>query len=147
MEGHFANPLAPRGPTERGKVRCSLARSARPSNLPADTVIAVGSTATDWVTLLFTTLGGGVSGLCCRHIRSPDRERRQARTEARNAVKTAEKAVSLEDDEELDAALEDLATKAMLAGLPRFLVDLYSESKHLTYGTFVREQKKQKRKA
>lgn len=57
------------------------------------------------------------------------RERCQARTEVRGALNRADNAVSVEDDEELDAALEDLATKAMLAALPRFLVDLYSWSK------------------
>jgi hypothetical protein len=95
----------------------------------ADTVVAVGSTATDWITLLLTTLGGGAVGSVVTTYGAQTRERRQARAEARGAVKIAEKAVSIEDDEELEAALEDLATKAMLAGLPRFLVDLYSESK------------------
>jgi len=92
-------------------------------------VTHMGSAATDWVTLLFTTLGGGVVGSIVATYGSQTRERRQARAEAREAIKRAEKAAVHGTYEDFDAALEDLETRAMLAGLPRFVMNLYRKAR------------------
>jgi hypothetical protein len=91
----------------------------------------MGSSGTDWPSLLLTTLGAGVIGSVVTLFGSQTRERRQARAAARKAITRAEKAALHGTHEEFDAALEDLETAAMLAAFPRFLTDLYRKGREV----------------
>jgi hypothetical protein len=71
---------------------------------------------------------------------SQTHERRKARAEAREAIKRAENVALHGTNGDFNAALEDLETKAMLAALPRFLTDLYRDSRH-AYLYYVQQEK------
>jgi hypothetical protein len=92
-------------------------------------VSAMSGTPSGWAPLLLTTLGGGVLGSVVATYGAQARDRRQARAQAREAMRRAEKVAMTGTGEELDAALEDLETSAMLARLPKNLIDLYSEAR------------------
>jgi hypothetical protein len=89
----------------------------------------MGSTPTDWVTLALTTLGGGAVGSIVTTYTSQTRERRQARSDAREAITRAEKVAFLRNEDAFHDALETLETKAMLAGMPRHLTTLYRKAR------------------
>lgn len=86
---------------------------------------------TAWATLAFTTLGGGVVGSIVTTYASQSRERRRARADAREAIRKADRLATdpprtVHND--FIAALDNLETAAMLAGLPRALTELHREA-------------------
>jgi hypothetical protein len=89
-----------------------------------------------WVTLIFTTLGAGAVGSIITTYGSQTRERRAARAQARDclrrAVNLARTLNPLHAD--ITAALDELDTSAMIAGLPRGLVDLHREAPYAAPG-------------
>jgi hypothetical protein len=89
----------------------------------------MASAPTDWVTLVLTTLGGGAVGSIVATYTGQTRERRQARSEAREAIMRAEKVASPASTDAFGDALETLETKAMLASMPRHLTTLYRKAR------------------
>ena len=105
-----------------------------------------------WLAIIFTTLGGGAVGSIVTTYGTQTRERRAARAKARDSLRRVQRAarpqpgllppVANAGHSALLAALDDLDTNAMLAGLPSGLVTLYREAtvrywvKVVTAGTF-----------
>jgi hypothetical protein len=86
---------------------------------------------TSWVVIIFTTLGAGATGALITTYGTQTRERRAARAQARESLRRAEQAstrAAVTPHPVLIAALDDLDTRAMLAGLPSRLVELHREA-------------------
>lgn len=86
---------------------------------------------TAWATLAFTTLGGGAVGSIVTTYASQSRERRRARADAREAIRKADCLAAdppRSPHNDFIAALDNLETAAMLAGLPRALTELHREA-------------------
>lgn len=86
---------------------------------------------TDWVTLAFTTLGAGAVGSIITAYAPQVRERRRARAHAREAIRKADYLAAnppRTPQNEFIAALDNLETAAMLAGLSRTLVELHRDA-------------------
>lgn len=87
--------------------------------------------ATGWLPLVFTTLGGGAVGSLIASYGSQARERRAARCEAMAFLQRFEiargrkPAIAGNDFDDNDLA--ELETRCLLAGMPRYLVDLYKQ--------------------
>jgi len=109
-----------------------------------------------WLTIV-VGLGAGAAGAIITAWGGQSRERRQARTEARDSLRLAEQAIhasetAIEADDgstipapgilEVRQALDDLETRAMLANLPRGLVRLHHETTlaHLASSNIERRQ-------
>jgi hypothetical protein len=87
---------------------------------------------TDWLPIIFTTLGGGAVGAVVTTFGGQARARRKARAKILKRLRLLEVARSAAfehfDDGELDLDPEliaDLETRCMLAGVPRFAVRTY----------------------
>jgi hypothetical protein len=86
---------------------------------------------TTWATLAFTTLGGGTVGSIITAYGSQFRQRRQARSDARQAIRKADRLAAdppRTPRPDFTAALDALDTAAMLAGLSRGLTELHREA-------------------
>jgi hypothetical protein len=102
----------------------------------------VMSSAPDWL-LILTGLGSGVIGSVVTTYGTQTKERREARAQARDALRDVEDigfarkpstapSVSRrrqKDPQELETALGKFETSAMLARLPRSLIELHSEAR------------------
>jgi hypothetical protein len=76
----------------------------------------------DWVTIVLTGLGSGVVGSVITTYGSQIRERRQARTQAREGIRNIQQILyGTSTQEELIVVLDGFETIAMLAGLPERL--------------------------
>jgi len=85
---------------------------------------------TGWLPLVFTTLGGGAVGSLIASYGSQARERRAARSEAMAFLQRFEIARGRKpatDNDFDDSDLAELETRCLLAGMPRYLVDLYKQ--------------------
>jgi len=82
---------------------------------------------TDWVPLLLTTLGAGAAGAIITTYGAQASDRRAARAKARECLSKAENLSEGGDisHEEITAAMDELEISAMIARLPRTLVDLH----------------------
>ena len=75
---------------------------------------------TDWLTIAFTTLGAGAAGSIITTFGTQTRERRQARGEAREAIRQVQNLIlQAPTYDQLAPALGNPETSAMLAGLPK----------------------------
>jgi hypothetical protein len=85
--------------------------------------------APDWL-LILTGLGGGVLGAIITTNGAQTKERRQARATAREALRQAE-AICLRQHpgNEVTRAFDELETAAMLAGLPRTLINVHRRAR------------------
>jgi hypothetical protein len=85
---------------------------------------------TGWLPLVFTTLGGGAVGSLIASYGSQARERRAARSEAMAFLQRFEitrgRKPAIDNDFD-DSDLAELETRCLLAGMPRYLVDLYKQ--------------------
>jgi hypothetical protein len=89
------------------------------------------STTPDWL-LIVTGLGAGVVGSVITTYGTQTRERRQARAQSREAIRQVQNLiVSPPTYEQLTAALDNLETSAMLAGLPKNLTGLNREALYI----------------
>ena len=87
---------------------------------------------TNWVALIFTTLGAGAVGALITTYGTQTRARLQARATAREAIRQAEnlgKTPPTVAYQAITAALDNLEISAMIAGLPRPLTELYRETR------------------
>ena len=84
-----------------------------------------------WLPLVFTTLGGGAVGSLIASYGSQARDRRAARSEAMAFLQRFEIARSrkpvIDGNDFDDNDLAELETRCLLAGIPRYLVDLYKQ--------------------
>jgi hypothetical protein len=86
---------------------------------------------TTWATLAFTTPGGGAVGSVITAYSSQSRQRRQARSDARQAIRKADRLAAdppRTPRPDFTTGLDDLDTAAGLAGLPRALTELHREA-------------------
>lgn len=84
---------------------------------------------TDWAPIILTALGSGALGSIITTYGTQTRERRQARTQARDAIRRVENLTfPVPTREQLATALDDLETSAMLARLPKKLTSLNREA-------------------
>lgn len=80
---------------------------------------------TDWAPILVTAVGTGVVSSLIATYGTQTRERRQARAQAREAIRDVQNLLfEVPTYHQLDAALAKLETSAMLAGLPQRLTAL-----------------------
>jgi hypothetical protein len=94
---------------------------ARPGNHPPPNLTGM----TDWVPIVIAAIGSGALGSVITAYGTQTRERRQARTQAREAIRQVQNLTHpLRTQEQVDAALASLETSAMLAGLPKKLTAL-----------------------
>jgi hypothetical protein len=85
----------------------------------------------DWVTIAFTTLGAGAVGAIITTYGTQIKDRRATRAKARDSLRRVERATNratLITHPVMVAALDDLDTCAMLAGLPEGLVNFHREA-------------------
>ena len=82
---------------------------------------------TDWVLLVLTTLGAGAAGAIITTYGAQASDRRAARAKARECLSEAENLSRGGDisHEQITAAMDNLEISAMIARLPRKLVDLH----------------------
>jgi hypothetical protein len=87
------------------------------------------SSSVGWLPLVFTTLGGGVVGSLIATYGSQARDRRAARCEAMESIQRFELARGQATYHEIfecdNDSLIEVETRCLLAGIPRYLVDLY----------------------
>jgi hypothetical protein len=84
---------------------------------------------TDWVLTILASLASGAVGSILATYATQTRERRQARVQVRDAIRQVQElSYKVPTYGQLAAALDDLETSAMLAGLPRMLVSLNREA-------------------
>jgi hypothetical protein len=87
------------------------------------------SSPVGWLPLVFTTLGGGVVGSLITTYGSQARDRRAARCEAMASIQCFELARGRKTPPEIfecdNDSLIEVETRCLLAGIPRYLVDLY----------------------
>ena len=87
---------------------------------------------TDWATIILTALGSSVLGSIITTYGTQTRERRQARAQAREAIRQVQDLTfPVPTHEQLSAALGNLETNAMLAGLPKKLTGLNREALYI----------------
>lgn len=83
----------------------------------------------DWL-LILTGLGGGVVGSVITTYGTQTRQRREARSAAREAIRYAEDLfLHQPEHRDITAALARLENSAMLVGLPRRLTELHREAR------------------
>jgi hypothetical protein len=71
---------------------------------------------TDWVPIVIAAIGSGAVGSVITAYGTQTRERRQARAQAREAIRQVQNLTyPLRTQEQVDAALDNLETSAMLA--------------------------------
>ncbi len=82
---------------------------------------------TSWVPLVLTTLGAGAVGSIITTYGAQASDRRAARAKARESLTKAENLSKGSDvtHEQITAAMDELEISAMIARLPRALVDLH----------------------
>jgi hypothetical protein len=82
---------------------------------------------TNWAVLALTTVGAGAAGSIVTTYGTQSRERRVARAQARECLRQAENIAQAASTshEQITKAMDDLESAAMIAGLPRALVDLH----------------------
>ncbi len=87
---------------------------------------------TDWAPIIVTALASGGLGSVVTPYGTQTRERRQARAEAREAIRRVQELLyPLPNREHLSAALDNLETSVMLAGLPKNLTGLNREALYI----------------
>lgn len=87
---------------------------------------------TDWVPIVLTALGSGALGSIITTYGTQTRERRQARAQAREAIRQVQKLMfQVPTHEQLTAALDNLETSAILARLPKRLTGLNSAALYI----------------
>ena len=87
---------------------------------------------TDWAPIILTALGSGALGSIIATYGAQTRERRQARAQAREAMRQVQNLTLLvPTHEQLTAAPDNLETSAMLARLPRRLTGLNREALYI----------------
>jgi hypothetical protein len=86
---------------------------------------------TDWALVILTALGSGALGAIVTTYGTQTRERRQARTQVREALRQVQNLMRhVPTYEQLTAALDNLETSAMLARLPQELTGLNRDALH-----------------
>ena len=86
----------------------------------------------DWAPIILTAVGSGALGSIITTYGTQTRERRQARAQAREAIRQVQSlTVPVPTYEQLTAALDNLETSAMLAGLPEKLTALNREALYI----------------
>jgi hypothetical protein len=87
---------------------------------------------TGWAPIILTALGSGALGSIITTYGTQTRERRQARAQAREAIRQVQNlTVPVPTHEQLTTALDNLETSAMLARLPRRLTGLNREALYI----------------
>jgi hypothetical protein len=80
---------------------------------------------TDWVPIVIAAIGSGALSSVITAYGTQTRERRQARAQAREAIRQVQNLTyPLPTQEQVGRALDNLETSAMLAGLPKKLTAL-----------------------
>lgn len=92
---------------------------------------------TAWATLLLTTLGGGAVGSLITTYAAQSTDRRAARAKARTDLTKAENLAKARNatHEQITTAMDDLEISAMIARLPRALVDLHRNARVRLWAT------------
>lgn len=87
---------------------------------------------TDWAPIIFTALASGTFGSVITTYGTQTRERRQARAQARDAIRQVQNfTLPVPTEEQLNAALDSFETSAMLARLPKKLTSLNREALYM----------------
>jgi len=87
---------------------------------------------TDWALIILTAVGSGALGSIVTTYGTQTRERRQARTQVREALRQVQNLMRhVPTYEQLTAALDNLETSAMLARLPKELTGLNRDALHM----------------
>jgi hypothetical protein len=87
---------------------------------------------TDWAPIILTALGSGALGSIITTYGTQTRERRQARTQARDAIRRVQNLTfPVPSREQLTTGLDNLETSAMLARLPKKLTSLNREALYI----------------
>jgi hypothetical protein len=90
---------------------------------------------TDWPPIILTAIGSGAVGSIITTYGTQTRERRQARAQAREAIRQVQNsAYPVPTQEQLTATLDNLETSAMLAGLPKNLIAINREAIYIRRG-------------
>jgi hypothetical protein len=80
---------------------------------------------TDWVPIVIAAIGSGALGSVITAYGTQTRERRQVRAQAREAIRQVQNITfPMRTQDQVDTALGNLETSAMLAGLPKKLTAL-----------------------
>jgi hypothetical protein len=92
---------------------------------------------TDWVPIILTAVISGSLGSVITTYGTQTGERRKARAEAREAIRQVQALIyPVPSREQLAAALDNLDTRAMLAGLPEKLTALNRDAQFWQRGIF-----------
>jgi hypothetical protein len=87
---------------------------------------------TNWAPIILTALGSGALGSIITTYGTQTRERRQARTQARDAIRRVQNLTfPVPTREQLTVGLDNLETSAMLARLPKKLTSLNREALYI----------------